>query len=331
MKRFLIALTTGLMLASVTACTLNYAKSNPTPYPTLSEQASPTALVALPATAASAPAGTPVVAPAGQGSQVDYAPTATVSGIVQGAPSGPYAVIQVAAGEALNLRSGPGVTYLAIGSFPSNTSTIMRTGPSASTAGYLWVEVQNPAGGTGWVNSAYLTEYVHPSNFCADSRASALVLSFGEALKSSNGTTLAGMVSPVGGWTVRLWRNGNAVVFDRAHVQWIFVSTYGHHWGAAPGSGQDTVGAVHEVVLPKLLDVFNATAPVYSITCNTVQAGGASYDTSWPSNMVNMNYFSVYKPGPAGNELAWRTLLIGIEYVGGQPYIYSTTQMEWEP
>jgi hypothetical protein len=327
MKLILIALAASLIILSLTGCSL-FQYRQPTPLPTPEAIPSPTSLVPLPSTSVPTPTFN---APENSQSSLSFAPTPTLGGIVPGSPSGPYAVIQVVAGDALNLRSGPGINYPALGSFPPSTNNIMRTGPSASVEGYLWVEVQNPTGGNGWVNSYYLTEYVHPSNFCADARASSLIMSFADALKASNGKSLAALVSPAGGWSVQLWRGGNIVVFDRAHAQWVFVSTYEHNWGAAPQSGQDTVGAIHVVVLPKLLDVFTAPAPGYTLSCNVIQAGGANYSTSWPEPYANINYYSVYKPGPAGNELSWRTLLIGIEYVQGQPYIFSTSQLQWEP
>jgi hypothetical protein len=84
-------------------------------------------------------------------------------------------------------------------------------------------------------------------------------------------------------------------------------------------------------VVPKWLEVFNAPAPGYTLSCNVPQTGGASYDTSWPASLTNINFYSLYKPGPAGNENSWRTLLIGVEYVLNQPYIFSVTQLQWEP
>ena len=327
MKRILIALAASLLVLSQFGCGL-FQQRQPTPLPTSQALSSPTALVPLQAITGPTPTPSSLDNSA---SSVDFAPTATIGGIVPGAPSGPYAVILVVAGDALNIRSGPGITSPAIGSFPPSNNTIMRTGPSSSIDGYLWVEVQNPAGGNGWVNSYYLTEYVQPSNFCADARASSLITSFAEALKASSGKSLASLISPAGGWSVQLWRGGNVVVFDRAHAQWVFASTYAHNWGAAPQSGLDTIGAIHEAVLPKLLEVFNAPAPGYAVACNAIQAGGASYSPTWPDIYANINYYSIYKPGPAGNELSWRTLLVGIEYVQGQPYIFSTSQLQWEP
>jgi len=330
MIRILIALIACLSI--LTGCNL-IADKQPTPFPTLDSLASPTALFALPPTTTPDPFATVIVSlPTVDTAQpASFAPTPTVGGILPGTPSGPYAVIGVVAGDALNIRSGPGINYPVVGTFPPTTTNIMRTGTSSSVGGVLWVEVQNPGGGNGWVHSGYLTEYVTPTTFCADPRVTGLISSFGEALKTSNGTQLAALISPASGWSVKLWRNGNTVVFHRSDAPWVFASTYQHHWGAAPGSGQDTVGAIHTVVLPKLLDVFNAPAPGYSMACDSVQAGGASYDTSWPATYANLNFYSLYKPGPAGNELSWRTLLIGIEYVQAQPYIFSTTQLDWEP
>jgi hypothetical protein len=62
-----------------------------------------------------------------------------------------------------------------------------------------------------------------------------------------------------------------------------------------------------------------------------VQTGGASYDTSWLPQYANVNFYSVYKPGPAGNELSWRTILVGVGYVMGQPYVFSLMHLQWEP
>jgi hypothetical protein len=44
-----------------------------------------------------------------------------------------------------------------------------------------------------------------------------------------------------------------------------------------------------------------------------------------------VNFYSLYKPGPAGNENSWRTLLVGVEYVQNHPYLFSVTQLQWEP
>ncbi len=328
MKKTILSLLSLGLLFALTGCSLPLLAAS-TPIPTLITIPSPTPRLATPTAAAPTPTvptptvSLPTITP---GSVV--VPTATTSGIGSGSLSGPYGVILVAPGDVLNIHTGAGADYAISGSFSATVTNVMRTGPSSTVEGDLWVQVQNPGGGSGWVNAKYLTEYVAPATFCADARVNTLLTNFGNALKTSGGETLASLVSPAHGMTVRLWRYSDPIIFDRDHARWVFDSTYEHNWGAAPGSGQDAIGAFHVVVLPKWLDVFNA---IYTLGCNSVQTGGASYDTSWPALYTNVNYYSLYKPGPTGNELSWRTLLIGVEYVQGQPYVYSVTQMDWEP
>ena len=341
MKRTLILLAASITILSLSACTLSLV-GKATPLATPSLLSTPTEPPA--ATATQAPTASPAPIPptevitqsvptiasvqAASAAPGAVVPSAASGAILPGSPSGPYGVIQVGAGDALNVRSAPGTGSSIIGSFAATANNVMRSGPSTYVNGALWVQVLSPGGGNGWVNSAYLTEFVAPATFCADGRVNSLLTNFGNAIKTSNGGTLYPLVSPLHGMTVRLWRNGNPVVFDQAHAQWIFTSTYAHDWGAAPGSGQETVGAIHVAVLPKWLDVFNNS---YTLSCNVPETGGASYDTSWPKIYANVNFYSLYKPGPAGNENSWRTLLIGVEYIQNQPYIFSVTQLEWEP
>jgi hypothetical protein len=190
------------------------------------------------------------------------------------------------------------------------------------------VQVQNPSGGSGWVNAAFLTEYVAPVAFCADTRVNTLLTNFGNALATSNGETLAALVSPAHGMAVRLWRYGNVVIFHTNDAPWVFGSTYVHHWGEAPGSGLDTNGAFHVVVLPKLLDVFNAS---YSLTCNSLGTAAQYGSEPWPNLYANINYYTVYKPGTPGVDLDFRYWLVGVEYMQGRPYVFGLIHFQWEP
>jgi hypothetical protein len=57
--------------------------------------------------------------------------------------------------------------------------------------------------------------------------------------------------------------------------------------------------------------------------------GGTTYDAKWP--YPGVNYYSLYFPGTAANgNMDWHTWVIGMEYVGGKPYIHSMMQFEWE-
>jgi hypothetical protein len=204
----------------------------------------------------------------------------------------------------------------------------MRAGPSSDVGGDHWVEVQNPGGGTGWVNAAFLTEYVPPATFCADGRISSLITSLDKAFTTPDGALLYTLVSPAHGMTVYLWRNGNGITFDRDHARWVFDSTYSHAWGMAPGSGLETNGSFHEAVLPKLQEVFNAS---YSLTCNSLGTAPQYGLTPWPEIYANVNYYTVFKPGTAGVDLDWRYWLVGVEFVQGQPYVFALIHFAWEP
>jgi hypothetical protein len=319
MKCFLFISAFGLAILALAGCSL-YSPGNPTPLPTPVFVYSPSPYPATPTTAAS--------------STLVGAPTATIPGAViptsasPGAASGPYNVLWVSPGDVLNIRSGPGVVNPVSGSFPANATGVIRTGPTSNVDGDLWVEVQNPVGGNGWVNAAYLTEYVTPAFFCADGRVNTLLSNFDSAIKTSNGDTLSSLISPLHGMTVYLWRNGNGITFDRADARWVFISTFSHNWGMQPASGLDTKGSFHEVVLPNLKDVFTAG---YSLTCDSLGSAPQYGLAPWPEFFTNVNYYTVFKPGTPGVDLDWRYWLVGVEYVQGQPYLFALVHFAWEP
>jgi hypothetical protein len=171
----------------------------------------PTPTMELP-TITSIDPGTPTIT-------IDGGPTPTTNGINSAESSGPYAVILVTAGDVLNIRSGPGSDYTIAGSFTSTAIDIMRIGPSTMAEDTLWVKVQNPGGGTGWVNSAFLTEYIAPVPFCVDFRVKTLITKIDTALTTSDGEMLASLVSPDHGMTVHLWRNGIAHTFKQVDAR----------------------------------------------------------------------------------------------------------------
>ncbi|MDW8226350.1 MAG: hypothetical protein RMJ60_00950 [Anaerolineales bacterium] len=250
--------------------------------------------------------------------------------ITPGTPSGPYAVILVAPNDVLNIRSGPGVSNRIVATFAPTAKNVMRTGPSAVVSdGAKWVEVRRPDGGVGWVNFYYLTEYVAPDAFCADTRVNDLISRLGNALLSRNGVQLSGLVSPRHGMTVYLWRySGRSVTFMPNDARWVFDSTYEHNWGMEPASGLTTTGSFQNVVLPKLQDVFSAS---YTLTCNAL-GDAPQYGTDpWPVIYGNVNYYTILKPGTPGVDVDFRFWLMGVEYVNGQPYVFALIHFQWEP
>jgi len=142
---------------------------------------------------------------------------------------------------------------------------------------------------------------------------------------NADGALLSSLVSS-NGMEVRWVRYGNPITYTREQAQFLYETTYEANWGAEPGSGQEKKGSFHDVIVPDLTKVFNQP---YTLQCNDIRHGGASYDISWP---YKKDFYSVYFPGtqPNGN-LDWDTWAVGIEYNNGKPYIYALIQFFWEP
>lgn len=164
------------------------------------------------------------------------------------------------------------------------------------------------------------------STICADPQVSALIDSFKKAVLTSDGTLLSSLVSPTRGMDVAFFRNGTVLTYNASQAKFLFETTYQADWGTEPGSGAPKKGPFHEVVVPELVKIFNQP---YTLHCNELAHGGASYELSWP---YQGEFYSVYFPGTQANgNMDWHTWAIGIEYGSGKPYIYALMQFFWEP
>ncbi|HSJ88951.1 MAG TPA: CARDB domain-containing protein, partial [Anaerolineales bacterium] len=242
--------------------------------------------------------------------------------------TGPYAVVRVALTDVLNIRSGAGTSDPVVGSFAPDAINVMRTGPTASADNMTWVEVQNPSGGTGWVNSYYLTDYVSHDAFCADSRIPILLEQLKGSVNQLNGDMLAAIVSPSNGVNVHLWRNAPSNNFDTTAARNIYISSDVLNWGTGAGQGgpDPVMGTFSEVIQPKLLEVFND--PNLQTYCDALTQL-PSYPNMWPYGSIR--YYNLYKPGIPGIDLDFRSWLIGFEYINGEPYLHSMITIVWEP
>lgn len=288
----------------LSACTLPV---RPTETPTPSVSPSATPIILPPGATPSAPPPVPT-------------PTAPFS------TAALYAVVDVLPSDVLNVRAGPGTGYEVIDRFAYNATGIRLTGPAAQANGASWVQVERPAGGAGWVNAAYLTEYVPPERFCTDERVPVLLADFRRAVLERNGVLLGGLVSPRRGLAVMLYRLNRPIVFHADDARWVFVSTYVHNWGPHPARGDAEVGSFQEKVLPRLEEVFRAS---YEQLC---EQRDAIYQPAWPEAWTNLRVVKLLKPASDPNvTLDFRIWLVGIEYVDGQPYLAGLVHIEWEP
>jgi len=162
-------------------------------------------------------------------------------------------------------------------------------------------------------------------NVCDDPQVVTLIDSLKKAMLNADGALLSSLVSP-NGMEVRWVRYGSPVTYTSAQAAFLFETTFEADWGAEPGSGQEKKGAFHDVIAPDMVKVFNQP---YTLHCNEIRHGGASYDIRWP---YAKDFYSIYDAGTQQNgNLDWRTWVVGVEYVNDKPFIYALMQFFWEP
>ncbi len=163
------------------------------------------------------------------------------------------------------------------------------------------------------------------ANVCADPQAVTLIDSLKRAMLTADGALLSSLVSP-NGMEVRWVRYGNIVTYTREQARFLYETTFAANWGDEPGSGSPRLGAFHDVIVPEMVKIFNQP---YTLHCNEVRHGGATYDVSWP---YARDFYSIYFAGTDQyGYLDWHTWAVGIEYVNGKPFIYALMQFFWEP
>ena len=316
-----ISFTSLLLILALGACTQSLAEETPQP-PSATE--TPTLFIGSPLPTLETPKA---------GETAVFVPLPSFTPLSQpfsnDTVSALYVVINVFPDDMLNIRSGPGVENTVVGTLPYNQSGLTRTGKTSSVGEETWVEIQNPSGGIGWVNADFLTETVNPVTFCADARVATLILNLEKAVNTQDGELLRTLVSPAHGLDVLQSRYGNPANYSPEEAGWVFQSTYKVNWGPTFGNSESVVGTFEEIILPILQDTFKNEI----LTCNEVKLGGATYEVEWPEEYTNLNFYSIHSPGvdPAYDGLDWHTWLAGIEYVDGQPYLFSLTNYQWEP
>ncbi len=234
-----------------------------------------------------------------------------------------YAVVRVPPNAGLDIHQDAGASQPVTGSFAFDAVDVRRTGPTANADNATWVEVLNPGGGTGWVNSDDLTEYVTRQTFCADERIPLMI----EQLKGSmiqqdgNGDMFAALVGPKHGVAINFWRDVPPVDYTSVTARNIFADTTMYNWGSGPAAYPDgTPGTFAQIVQSDLVDVFNSN---YQLGCDdpTLYVTGMTANP-WPN--TNIHYYSILKPPTSDTALDWKVWLIGFEYVDGVPYLYAT-------
>ncbi|HRQ24567.1 MAG TPA: hypothetical protein PLF42_14165 [Anaerolineales bacterium] len=163
--------------------------------------------------------------------------------------------------------------------------------------------------------------------FCGNPRGTELIASLRTAVQTEDGKLLASLVSPTLGMDVRFFRDGNVVNYDVEHAPFVFETTFQADWGLHFASGEPTIGAFQEIILPSLQQIFSADA---EIICNELKTGGATYIPEWL--YPGMDFYSVHFPGSEQyGGLDWQTWAVGMSPVDGALYITALSHFVWEP
>lgn len=270
------------------------------------------------------PSPTPTPAPPLQ------APTATPTAMLtptSAPPLRPLAVVRVQPTDRLHVRAGPGPDQPILAELPPDATGLLPTGREQTVQGARWVEVRLPDGRIGWVNASFLTEEVSPQAFCADPQVQALIDRLEAAIRGRDGQALAALISPVHGLQLHVNRLSDAVRIRPEQAVTLFTDETPVRWGVHPASAMEIVGPFRQAVLPDLLDVIDRP---HERHCGLL-VPPVTYQPAWPEAYRAFNFYSLHRPGTPGNELDWRTWVVGIAYVDGQPYVAVLMQFFWEP
>jgi hypothetical protein len=230
-----------------------------------------------------------------------------------------YAVVWVSSEENLPVRQSAGISGTVVDTLPANQRQFLLTGNSSMLGSSLWVEIERPNGGAGWVNAWFLTEDVQADVFCEDVRVLDLLAEFRQAVLDQDGNRLGNVLSPKRDLVLRHnWWNPE-IKIETKDIPRIFLSLEVYDWGMDRSNDTPIVGTFSEVFSPRFSKLFGDQL---EISCNTLEAGDTAGEVFWPEEFQNLNFYSLYRPAmDPGSRLDWITWVFGIEYVRGEPFI----------
>lgn len=212
----------------------------------------------------------------------------------------------------------------------AHTVGIKLTGEVKEIDGNLWLEVRTPEGDIGWVDNQNVTPYIPPDEFCASSDVEPFLDGLIELFISADGEKLSSLISPFHGLRVRYhWKN-EEISFSRDKIQELFTSNESYEWGVEKNSGVQVVGSFKDILYPSL----KQTVREGDRYCNSLEQGLAADWVEgfiqWPFEYTNLNYVSVFRPAPEGDELNWRTFAFGLEKYEGVITLAVILQYKWD-
>ena len=241
------------------------------------------------------------------------------------------AVVFIKDDDMLEVYSQPGTGQPLVSKLEPDMIDITPSGQIQWIGKDLWLEINVGERSKGWVNAYYLTQQISSEEFCNDSRVLELLRELANAVAERDGYKLLKLTSPTHGLAIKHeWWNPTVIYQAKEQTENIFTDRTSSSWGIQDGSGLPLEGAFQDIILPSLDEVFRD----HSLHCDTLEqglaAGGTTGFIQWPFEFSNINYYSMYRDAPQGDDLNWRTWAIGVEYIDSTPYAVVMVQYHWE-
>lgn len=236
-----------------------------------------------------------------------------------------HAVVWIEEGEVLPVRESAGISAAELGALTYDQHSIRLTGSRTALGSSTWVEIEARSGLVGWIPGWNLTEDVPAEGFCRDARIEELARGFEESIEAQDPAELAKLLSPKRNLILRFdpWNPETRIGLD--DLPGLFDSPQSYVWGKQFASGVAIEGSFSDIVLPNLVDVFSSE---HEVACNEILMGSAPNAVAWPSEYTNLNFLSFHRPAPDEvNTYNWRSWIVAIEYLGGEPYIALLLQL----
>lgn len=265
-------------------------------------------------------APTPTLAPTEEGVQETAVPTVDID------TEATYRIVHVDENDILNVRSGPGAENSIVTSLEPGSGGVRIVGFGQIVGDSTWMPI-NVNETSGWVNSRFLTEDIPGDEFCNDPETAALLDELKAAVQSRDGNALAEISYPERGLRFRRYWHSEGVRYENQQINNLFNLTQSYFWGIADGSGEEINGSFSEIILP-LLDrnLLEAT----ETGCNEILHGGTAGIIQLPFRYEGVNFYSLYRPAPADQELDWGSWAVGIERWQGEYFVSFLVHYQWE-
>jgi len=232
--------------------------------------------------------------------------------------------------QLLNVYRTPADENNPIAQLEPHAVGIKTSGQEQWEKGKLWIEIELPQGGNGWVNAEYITSAISPTEFCNDPKVNQLLNAVIKAIKDRDENELINVISMVHGLRIRyLWQNPEIFLGTPENLKGIFTENNSFDWGFDRSLNQSVQGSFNSIILPAIEPVLDGSNTLCDTLDQGIAADWSNGYIEWPPPYLNLNYIALYHPAPQEDALKWRTWAFGIEKINDQYYLTTLVQYKW--